>query len=478
MFDDGTATTVVGRDGVARRLESDSAELLRTVMAFLVVPRTRDELLAHLALETGSELSAAEIAVIDELLVLLRQARAVIDDQPPLAPPAALPGARIVLCVSGAAAAMHAPVLVGSLLARGHELQVTLTRRARRFVQPEALAALTHTRVYTQMSGSDPTLPAPHVHLAEWADLVLLCPATATTIARLAHGDFSELGAAVAQSTRAPVLVVPSMNAVMRESPAVARNLETLRGDGFFVAHPALGVEVNDPPSARVPMLGPAPPAEDVVALVDAVIATRARAGLPRSPVEWESLYASRTDGELPWHSESADVDLLARLEGLRAPGALLLDLGTGLGTVARAAAGLGYHVVATDVSDTVLARAAARANGAPVTWLRDDMTRSTLAARFHVLVDRACLGVIPPERTAAYVASLSRLAGPGATLLLKTLDPSAPAHLVARRFSADEVRATFAPAFELVEAVPSTLPGPAGPASAPPALFCILRRR
>lgn len=170
------------------------------------------------------------------------------------------PGPRVVLGLTGAVASMHAPALVLRMQQRGFRVRVAATAGALRFVQAGALEALAHEPVVAGIWPADERLRVPHIELAEWADAVVVCPASATTISRLATGDHDSIVSAVALSTRAPVLVVPSMNALMLTSPAVQRNLAQLVTDGLHVAAPAAGIEVADHPEARMPAIGAAPP--------------------------------------------------------------------------------------------------------------------------------------------------------------------------------------------------------------------------
>src|SRR5262249_3269800 len=162
----------------------------------------------------------------------------------------------IVLALTGAIASMEAPAFVGQLLARGFEVRVAATRNALRFVSALALEALTHHPVQSSLWPSDARAPVPHLALAAWAGLVVIQPASAASLARIAQGSCADLVSTMAISTRAPVLLVPSMNEAMLTAPSVRRNIEQLQEDGFFVALPAFGLEVAEEPSARRPMLG------------------------------------------------------------------------------------------------------------------------------------------------------------------------------------------------------------------------------
>src|SRR5262249_55788498 len=128
---------------------------------------------------------------------------------------------------------------------------------------------------------------------AEWTELVVVCPASATTLSRIATGDCSDLVAAIVAATRAPVIVVPSMNEAMYGSPAVQANLQTLRDHGRYLVHPALGLEVAHAPHARRAMLGPAPPAGAVVDIVRHLLGDAPRPRLPDGAYGWERLWAT-----------------------------------------------------------------------------------------------------------------------------------------------------------------------------------------
>jgi 2-polyprenyl-3-methyl-5-hydroxy-6-metoxy-1,4-benzoquinol methylase len=342
------------------------------------------------------------------------------------------------------------------------------------------MRAILHGNIYLSMFRGDATCPVPHVNLAEWADLVLVAPASATTIARLAAGDHGELCAAIALGTTAPVVIAPSMNQAMLRSPGVRRNLDRLRDDGFAILHSALGVEVAHAPETRRPMLGPAPPAAAIADQVDHILAESLAARRPAAPEEWERAWSAVPDEQLPWHTAVLDADLAAALDRLASTGARrLIDLGCGDGVAALSAARSGFQVVAVDLSASALDRARRRAAAgdaaASITWIRDDATNPRLWGAFDVLVDRALLHVLPLDRRAAYAATLARLAAPGAHVLIKTHAPSEGAAHRTVPPTRDELAALFGDAFELVSSEETTLPGPA---AAPAAILTTLRRR
>lgn len=272
IYDHADRTVILDARGGALELRGDSAELARAVLAHLAQgPRSRGEILDHLADLSGGPIT--ETTAIDQLLAVLKDARVITAPEASAAP--TTPGRRIVLGISGAIAAMHTPALVQALLARGHRVRVMATNDARRFVSIEALAALTHQVVSSDLWSGTPDAPVPHLELAEWAELMVIAPASATTLSRIATGDCSDLVAAAAISTRAPVLLAPSMNPAMLSAPAVARNIEQLRGDGFRIIHSAFGLEVAETPEARQPLLGPSPPAAALLDIVEQCLQER-----------------------------------------------------------------------------------------------------------------------------------------------------------------------------------------------------------
>ena len=460
IVDHGTATTVIGA-GAVRRFDGDSAQLLRAVLEIHARPTRRAQLLAELAARAGLDASALPAEPIDQLVALLVADGVLVaaSEPPPPRPAASL--RRVVLGISGAIAAIDAPAVIRGLHAAGCDVRVALTRNAARLVSRAALDALTHHAVWTGIWQRDPRTPVPHVSLAEWAELVLVCPASATTLSRIATGDCGDLVAAIVAATRAPVVIVPSMNDAMYTSPAVQANLATLRDHGRYVVHPALGVEVAQPPHARPPLLGPAPPAGAVIDLVCHLL--RELAAPPRVPDTargWEALWSTTPPEQLPWHAPALDPPLLDAIAAHHAPRRRLLDLGTGDGVVAMAAAQHGFRVTATDVAPSALGRArdrADRAGACSILFVLDDITDTRLDGGFDVAVDRGLLHTLPHERWAAYAAGVTRLVTPGGTLLLVVHEPGA--QLGTQPVTAGELRALL-PAFDLVRTTPAALSG------------------
>jgi SAM-dependent methyltransferase/3-polyprenyl-4-hydroxybenzoate decarboxylase len=477
----GAALCLVGGDGAIHRIDGDSAAVVRRVLELVGRPAARDAIVAAISAEAGGDAGP----IVDQILALLEGSGAVRGTGTAArareAGGAAQARGNIVVGVTGAIAAVHAPSLVMALQRRGFAVEVAMSRASRRFVAPAALAAIAQREVHRSLWPATPLAPVPHVALAAWADLVVIYPASATTIARIAHGEFSDLVAAVALTTRAPVIVAPSMNPAMAEAPAAARNLEQLRADGVAVLAPVPAIEVADAPETRAPVGGGCPPAGEVAATIDALVRAGAlsrrtpRAAVPTDAPGWEATYTGADDtGRLPWVADECDPDLAAALAAHGRPPGPLLDAGCGLGQVARHAAAAGYHVVATDVSDTALALARYRGPDR-VIWLRDDIAASALATRFAVVLDRACLHVLPRGRHPAWAAAMRRLVAPGGVLLVKTHRPGAPYATAA--FTREGLAALAGDAFEVVSIEESTIPG-ARAITPAPAWLAVFRRR
>ena len=463
IVDRGDRTTIIGTDGAVRQLEGDSAELVRAILNFVAVPREWDALIAHLTELAGETLGEAQS--VKDAVALLRSCGVVTDSA--LTPKARAehgthPRHRIVLGLTGAVATMHAPAWVARLLQRGFDVRIATTRRALRFVRAESLELLTHNPVCSSMWQRDEPASVPHINLAEWADVVLIYPASATTISRIAAGNFQDLVSAIAITTRAPVIIAPSMNVLMHSAPSVQRNMATLRQDGFYCVHPGAGIEVADRPDLRAPMFGPAPPFEDVLSIVSMALAERHSAGphVPTSAREWDELYATNDPSTRPWQRDTIDDDTAAALGAPRGS-TRLLDIGTGTGSVAIEAARRGFETVATDLSRVALEIARRRTGAERVTWLVDDVLSSRVQSRFDVIHDRGCLHMLSPEHHRTYCEAATRMLLPGGRLIVKVHGDALHENRGTHRFTRDQITRLFEPTLELVSLAPSTMPGP-----------------
>ncbi len=148
---------------------------------------------------------------------------------------------RILIAVSGGIAAYKVPELVRTLIRAGHTVRCAMTASAARFVTPLVLQTLTGQSVRTDLFDPSEEGEIDHIELADQADLVIVAPATANLIARMAHGIADDLVTAVLLATRAPVLIAPAMNVNMWNHPATRHNVELLLTRGVQVVGPEAG---------------------------------------------------------------------------------------------------------------------------------------------------------------------------------------------------------------------------------------------
>lgn len=161
------------------------------------------------------------------------------DPQNPGSPP--LQGQRILLCVCGGIAAYKACELVRRLRDAGVQVRVAMTDNALRFVGAATFQALSGEPVRTSLWDEAAEAAMGHIELARWADRVLVAPATANTIARLAHGMADDLVSTLCLATAAPLVLAPAMNRQMWAHPAIQANVATLLARGATLLGPAAG---------------------------------------------------------------------------------------------------------------------------------------------------------------------------------------------------------------------------------------------
>jgi phosphopantothenoylcysteine decarboxylase/phosphopantothenate--cysteine ligase len=153
----------------------------------------------------------------------------------------ALTDKKILLGISGGIAAYKVADWVRSLRREGATVTVVMTEAARNFVTPTTFAALSGNRVYQGMFDEQDVENIPHITLAREADLVLIAPATAQTISRLAHGAADELLSTIVLATSVKILLCPAMNSRMLEHPATRKNIGLLKEYGYRIIEPACG---------------------------------------------------------------------------------------------------------------------------------------------------------------------------------------------------------------------------------------------
>jgi phosphopantothenoylcysteine decarboxylase/phosphopantothenate--cysteine ligase len=152
-----------------------------------------------------------------------------------------LAGKKIVLGVSGGIAAYKAPDLVRRLRERGAEVRVAITEGGKAFITPMSLQAVSGFPVSDSLLDPAAEAAMGHIELGKWADLVILAPATADLIARVAAGMANDLVSTICLATPAPVAVVPAMNQQMYRNAATQHNLATLASRGLLIWGPDSG---------------------------------------------------------------------------------------------------------------------------------------------------------------------------------------------------------------------------------------------
>jgi phosphopantothenoylcysteine decarboxylase/phosphopantothenate--cysteine ligase len=210
-----------------------------------------------------------------------------------------LTGRRIVLGVSGGVAAYKSAYLARRLVERGAEVRAVMTPSAVEFLGPQTLAAICGVEPLLDLFRQSDV--SPHTTLGRWADAILIAPATAATLARLANGLSDGALAATVLATDAPLLVAPAMHTEMWDHPATQRSVTTLAGDGCAFVGPVSGALAGGDIG-----LGRMAEPEDIVAALDALLAgdlegwrVLVSAGGTREPIDPVRYIGNRSSGKM-----------------------------------------------------------------------------------------------------------------------------------------------------------------------------------
>src|SRR4029079_16229107 len=155
---------------------------------------------------------------------------------------------RITLIIGGGIAGYKALDLIRRLKERQIHVRCVLTRAAQHFITPLSASALSHERCYTDLFDAGSEFDAGHIRLARDCDLIVVAPATADLMAKMAHGAADDLASAILLAANRPVLLAPAMNPLMWNNPATRRNVLQLRRDGVTMIGPNAGemAEANE----------------------------------------------------------------------------------------------------------------------------------------------------------------------------------------------------------------------------------------
>ncbi|HEV2604813.1 MAG TPA: bifunctional phosphopantothenoylcysteine decarboxylase/phosphopantothenate--cysteine ligase CoaBC [Microvirga sp.] len=190
-----------------------------------------------------------------------------------------LQGKQVLLVIGGGIAAYKSLDLIRRLRERGASVRCILTAGAQNFITPLAASAISGQRTHTDLFDREDEADIGHIKLARDADLVVVAPATANLMAKMAQGQADDLASTMLLATTLPILIAPAMNVRMWLHRATQRNLATLKGDGVHVVGPNEGAMAEAE-------YGPGRLAEplEIVAAVEALLAPRAGALAGRAP--------------------------------------------------------------------------------------------------------------------------------------------------------------------------------------------------
>ncbi|KIT14603.1 bifunctional phosphopantothenoylcysteine decarboxylase/phosphopantothenate--cysteine ligase CoaBC [Jannaschia aquimarina] len=232
-------------------------------------------------------------------------------------------GKRILLIIGGGIAAFRALELIRRLRERGAEVTPVLTAAAEQFVTPLSVSALAASKVYRDLFDLTDEAEMGHIELSRSADLIVVAPATANLMARMAGGMADDLATTLLLATDTPVMIAPAMNVRMWEHAATRRNLATLRGDGISVVGPDEGAmacgEFGAGRLAEVP---------DIVAAIEARFAggplegrhVLVTSGPTHEPIDPVRYIANRSSGAQGTALAAALRDLGARVSFVTGP--------------------------------------------------------------------------------------------------------------------------------------------------------------
>jgi phosphopantothenoylcysteine decarboxylase/phosphopantothenate--cysteine ligase len=148
---------------------------------------------------------------------------------------------KILLIISGSVAAYKAAELARELKKKNHSVTAILTKGGAEFITPLQVSSLTGTKTYTHLWSEHDADGMEHIHLSRDADIVLVAPASADIIAKMAHGMADDLATTTLLASNKPIYVAPAMNVEMWNKPATQRNIEQLKADGVRIIMPREG---------------------------------------------------------------------------------------------------------------------------------------------------------------------------------------------------------------------------------------------
>ena len=211
---------------------------------------------------------------------------------------------RILLIIGGGIAAYKCLDLIRRLRERGAKVRCVMTAAAQQFVTPLAVGALSADHVFTELFDRQDEHDIGHIRLSREADLIVVAPATADLMAKMAHGHAGDLASTVLMATDKPVLIAPAMNPRMWSHPATLRNRATLAADGIAFVGPGRGEMAESGEAGEGRMAEPL----EIVAAIEALLAERPRplagrrivvtSGPTHEPIDPVRYIANRSSGK------------------------------------------------------------------------------------------------------------------------------------------------------------------------------------
>jgi phosphopantothenoylcysteine decarboxylase/phosphopantothenate--cysteine ligase len=242
-----------------------------------------------------------------------------------------LQGKKIVLGVTGGIAIYKVVDLVSKLRKQGAEVRVMMTKHSTEFVAPLLFQQISGHKVATTMWTGNEEFNVEHIALAEWADFVLVAPATANILAKMACGIADDLVSTVLLASKKPIIVCPAMNTGMLENAATQANIKTLQGRGIVVMNPDSGHLACGTTGA-----GRLPEVPEIIAFLDNYLASQTgdmrglkvlvTAAGTREPIDPVRYVGNRSSGKMGYAvaacaaARGAKVTLVSGPSALKAP--------------------------------------------------------------------------------------------------------------------------------------------------------------
>ena len=238
-----------------------------------------------------------------------------------------LHGQRILLGVSGGIAAYKSATLVRRLIDEGAEVRVVMTGGAQAFITPMTFQALSGNPVHTELLDPAAEAAMGHIELARWASLILIAPASANTIARLAHGLADDLLSTLCLASEAPQVIAPAMNRIMWSHAATQQNIDTLHARGVRTLGPGVGSQACGETGAGR-MLEPEEIVEHLSGANNAALTAKKltgkkiliTAGPTREPIDPVRFLSNRSSGKMGYAIATAASELGADVTLISGP--------------------------------------------------------------------------------------------------------------------------------------------------------------